>query len=126
MIHSVPAVVSMFRLAIASVDESPQVARILERSAFEPNRLAPGEMMARAIEAGILSGDASRLAVRFFALLTGGAHVPIRLGIAAPREAARAGAVFRGSGRRFLAAARPRLTLVACSAPWSGVSWFVR
>jgi AcrR family transcriptional regulator len=87
-----PAVVSMYRLAIASVEESPEMARILERNGFQPSRRALGEMMASAIRAGVLNGEASQLSERFFALLTGGAHVPVLLGIEdppTPRELAR-------------------------------------
>jgi len=87
-----PAVISMFRLAIASAEDAPELAGIMERNAFQPNQRAMGEMMSGAIEAGVLIGEASALAVRFFALLTGGAHVSILLGIAAPpkpRELAR-------------------------------------
>ncbi len=79
-----PAVVSTFRLAIASAEESPEMARILERNAFQPNRRALAEMMSAAIEAGLLSGEASQLASRFFALLTGGSHVSILLGMDDP------------------------------------------
>ncbi len=87
-----PAVISMFRLAIASAEESPEMARILERNAFQPNRRALAELMAGAIQAGRLTGEAPQLAQRFFALLTGGAHVPVLLGIddpPKPRELAR-------------------------------------
>ncbi len=87
-----PAVVSTFRLAIASAEESPEMARILERNAFLPNRRALGEMMAAAIEAGVLSGEPSQLSSRFFALLTGGTHVAVLLGMEnppKPRELAR-------------------------------------
>jgi len=87
-----PAVVSMFRLAIASAEDAPELARIMERNAFQPNQRAMGEMMSAAIQAGVLTGEASALSARFFALLTGGAHVSILLGIAEPpkpRELAR-------------------------------------
>jgi AcrR family transcriptional regulator len=87
-----PAVISMFRLAIASAEDAPELARVMERNAFQPNQRAMGEMMSAAIAAGVLTGEASALAMRFFALLTGGAHVPILLGIAEPpkpRELAR-------------------------------------
>jgi hypothetical protein len=87
-----PAVISMFRLAIASAEDAPELAGIMERNAFQPNQRAMSEMMSGAIQAGVLIGEASALAVRFFALLTGGAHVSILLGIAAPpkpRELAR-------------------------------------
>lgn len=87
-----PGVVSMFRLAIASAGDSPELARILERNAFRPNQRALTDMMAAAIKAGILTGDASRLAARFFALLTGADYLEVLLGIAEPpkpRELAR-------------------------------------
>ncbi len=87
-----PAVVSTFRLAIASAEDSPEMARILERNAFLPNRRALGEMMAAAIKAGVVTGEASQLSSRFFALLTGGTHVAVLLGIESPpkpRELAR-------------------------------------
>jgi AcrR family transcriptional regulator len=87
-----PAVISRFRRAIASTEESPEMARILDREAFQPNRRALADMMASAIEAGVIAGEASHLSARFVALLTGGAHVPLLLGIDAPpkpRELAR-------------------------------------
>ena len=87
-----PAVISMFRLVIASAEGAPELARIMERNAFQPNQRAMGQMMSAAIEAGVVAGEASALAGRFFALLTGGTHVQILLGIAEPpkpRELAR-------------------------------------
>jgi AcrR family transcriptional regulator len=87
-----PAVISMFRLVIASAEGAPELARIMERNAFQPNQRVMGQMMSAAIEAGVVAGEASALAGRFFALLTGGAHVQILLGIAEPpkpRELAR-------------------------------------
>ncbi len=79
-----PAVVSMFRLAIASAEGAPGLARILERSAFLPIRRAMADMMGRAVEAGLVTGPGSELAASFVGLLTGGAHVAILLGIAKP------------------------------------------
>lgn len=79
-----PAVVSMFRLAIASAEASAGLARILERTAFQPIRRAVTEMMARAVDAGVATGDPSRLAIEFLGLLTGNTHVSILLGIADP------------------------------------------
>ena len=78
-----PAVVSMFRLAIASAEGSPGLARILERTAFQPIRRALTDMMASAVDAGLATGDPSQLAGDFVALLTG-AHASILLGIAKP------------------------------------------
>jgi AcrR family transcriptional regulator len=86
-----PAVVSMFRLAIASAEAAPEMARILDRNGFQPNRRAMGEMMAGAVKAGIISGEPASLAGQFFALLTGRDHVSVLLGTAqqpTPRERA--------------------------------------
>ncbi len=77
-----PAVVSMFRLAIASAEDSPGLAQVLLRNGFEPNRRALTEMMGAAVRAGILTGRVSALVARFSGLLTGATHVPILLGIA--------------------------------------------
>jgi AcrR family transcriptional regulator len=87
-----PAVVSVFRLAIASAEDSPGLARVLDRNGFQPNQRALSEMMAAAVRAGLLTGQPAPLAARFGGLLTGSLHVPILLGIArAPtaRERAR-------------------------------------
>jgi AcrR family transcriptional regulator len=87
-----PAVVSVFRMAIASAEDSPGLAEILERNGFQPNRRALSELMGAAVEAGFLTGKTSDLAAQFGALLTGATHVPILLGIVPapkPRERAR-------------------------------------
>ena len=87
-----PAVISTFRLAIASAEESPEMARILQRYAFVPNQRALREMMAAAVDARILGGEVSQLSSRYFALLTGGTHVAVLLGMEnppKPRELAR-------------------------------------
>lgn len=76
-----PAVVSVFRLAIASAEDSPGLARVLDRNGFQPNRRALSRMMAAAVQARILTGQPDRLAARFSELLTGATHVPILLGI---------------------------------------------
>lgn len=86
-----PAVVSMFRLAIASAEGSAGLARILERTAFQPINRALTDMMGRAVEARVATGEPPRLAEQFVALLTGRTHVAILLGIAKPpRRADRA------------------------------------
>jgi AcrR family transcriptional regulator len=82
-----PAVVAMFRMAIASAEESPEMARILERNAFRPNQRARVEMMASAVQAGLVNGDASQLSQRFVGLLTGGTHVSVLLGLTDPPKA---------------------------------------
>jgi AcrR family transcriptional regulator len=78
-----PAVVSMFRLAISSVEHAPTLAGILDQQALRPNTRALRELMAAGVQAGVLGGEPPRLASRFFALLAGGIHVAVLLGVSA-------------------------------------------
>ena len=79
-----PAVVSMFRLAISSVEHAPAVARILDQQALRPNARSLRELMAAGVRADVLGGEPARMASRFFALLVGGIHVKVLLGVTAP------------------------------------------
>jgi AcrR family transcriptional regulator len=79
-----PAVVSMFRLAIASAEHTPALAAILDDQARQPNARALRALMASATKTGVLTGEPSRLASRFFALLAGDLHVWVLLGVSAP------------------------------------------
>ncbi len=86
-----PAVLSMFRLAIASAEGSAGLARLLDKTAFQPIHRALTDMMGRAVDARVATGEPARLADEFVGLLTGGTHVSILLGIARPpRKADRA------------------------------------
>ncbi len=77
-----PAVVSMFRLAIASAEQAPEVPRALNETARLPTRRALVGLMRSARAAGVVTGgDAPALAGRFFSLL-GGLQLPLLLGIA--------------------------------------------
>ena len=88
-----PAVIGVFRLAIAEASRSPQVARLLERAGREPNRAALAVLLAQAQSLGLLPpGDPRELAARFLALLWGDLMIRMLLRVA-PRptsaEAAR-------------------------------------
>jgi AcrR family transcriptional regulator len=82
-----PAVLAVFRLAIAAVEEAPEVARVLDRNAREPNRQAIVELMTNARAAGRIDGDPELMARQFLALLTGDVLVTHLLGLAErPKE----------------------------------------
>jgi hypothetical protein len=88
-----PAVIGVFRLAIAEASRSPQVARLLERAGREPNRAALAVLLAQAQSLGLLPpGDPRELAARFLTLLWGDLMIRMLLRVA-PRptsaEAAR-------------------------------------
>jgi AcrR family transcriptional regulator len=79
-LQSDPAVIAVFRLAIAAAGESPEVPRALEDHARRPIRQAFRDLMARARAANIVSGEPAELASRFFALLTGDVQIQLLLG----------------------------------------------
>lgn len=81
-----PAVVSIFRLAISGAERSPEMSRVLHRTARVPVRAAVEALMARARSAGLVAGDPSVMTARFFALLTGEVHVALLLGLVATPE----------------------------------------
>jgi AcrR family transcriptional regulator len=79
-----PAVTSMYRLAIAESERSPDVAAALNANRFA-NRHALEQLLARAQAAGVLSqGDPPRMMEQFFALLWGDLLVSRLLGASAP------------------------------------------
>jgi len=95
-----PAVVSIFRLAISGAERSPEMSRILDSQARAPVRAAVEALMKRARSAGLLAGDPTVMAARFFALLTGEIHVPRLLGLVAtpgPPDLARAATAATGA-----------------------------
>ena len=78
-----PAVVAMFRLAIAEADRSPEVARALEESR-EVNRHRLADLLDRAQSAGLLpSGDTAEMASQCFALLWADVMLGLLLGVRA-------------------------------------------
>lgn len=98
-----PAVVGVFRLAIAEAARSPQVARLLQKAGREPNRAALADLLAQAQAHGLLvPGDARDLARRFFALLWGELMLGMLLRVAARPTAAEAAQHARRAAKEFL------------------------
>jgi AcrR family transcriptional regulator len=99
-----PAVLAVFRLAIAEAKRAPEVAQVLECEGRRPGRAVVNGIMARAMAAGLLAGgDADDLAGQFLALLWRDLLLGLLLDVVAPpqsddieRRAANATAVFLG------------------------------
>jgi len=79
---SEPAVVAMFRLAIAEAARTPDIAQSLNDIGIAASRDALREIMHRARSAGLLSGDPAEIAAQFFGLLWGNLMLGLLLGIA--------------------------------------------
>jgi len=76
-----PAVIAVFRLAIAEVAHAPEVARVLNSIGREASRAALRKIMAQAQEAGLLDGRPAELAERFAGLLWRDWMVSLLLGV---------------------------------------------
>jgi AcrR family transcriptional regulator len=86
-----PAVIAVFRLAIAEAVQAPEVARALNSIGREASRAALRKIMARAQASGLLTGRPAELARQFAGLLWGDLMVSLLLGVAErpnPREIA--------------------------------------
>jgi AcrR family transcriptional regulator len=84
-----PAVVAVFRLAIAEAVQAPEVARALDSTGREAYRTALRLIMAQAVDGRLLSGRPAELAAQLGALLWGDLLVSLLLGVAErprPRE----------------------------------------
>jgi AcrR family transcriptional regulator len=67
-----PAVLALFRLAVAEAERSPALAHALEENGREPTRQALVALFGRARESGLVEGaEPERMAERFLALLWG-------------------------------------------------------
>jgi hypothetical protein len=77
-----PAVIAVFRLAIAEVVHAPEVAHTLDATGREASRAALREIMTRAQASGLLTGHAPELAEEFAALLWRDLLVSLLLGVA--------------------------------------------
>ena len=87
-----PAVIAVFRLAIAEVVQAPEVARALDSIGRETSRAALRKIMARAQASGLLKGRPAELAEQFAGLLWRGWMVSLLLGVVerpTPREIAK-------------------------------------
>lgn len=79
-----PAVVTVFRLAIAEAQTSPEVARALDRTGRQAVRSAVAQVMQQACELGLLEAqDASELAGQFLSLLWSDVMLNLLLGVRA-------------------------------------------
>ena len=86
-----PAVVAVFRLAIAEAVHAPEVAQTLDSLGRETIRAALRQIMTRAHASGLLDGRPADLAEQFGTLLWGNLMVGLLLGVAerpTDREAA--------------------------------------
>jgi AcrR family transcriptional regulator len=77
-----PAVVAVFRLAIAEAVHAPEVARTLDSIGRETVRAALRRIMTRARTSGLLDGRPAELAEQFGGLLWGNLMVGLLLGVA--------------------------------------------
>ena len=87
-----PAVIAVFRLAIAEVVQAPEVARALDSIGRETSRAALRKIMAQAQASGLLIGRPAELAKQFAGLLWRDLQVSLLLGVAerpSPRKIAR-------------------------------------
>ena len=87
-----PAVIGVFRLAIAEAVRAPEVARTLDSIGRETSRTALRRIMDQARSAGLLGGQPGEMAEQFSGLLWGNLMVSLLLGVAdrpSPRELTR-------------------------------------
>jgi AcrR family transcriptional regulator len=78
-----PAVIAVFRLAIAEAVQAPEVARALESKGREATRAALRRIMAEAQASGLLADRPTDLAQEFAGLLWRDLMVSLLLGVAA-------------------------------------------
>jgi AcrR family transcriptional regulator len=78
---SEPAVVAMFRLAIAEAARTPDIAQSLNDIGIAASRDSLREIMRRAQSAGLLGGEPAEMAAQFFGLLWGNLMLGLLLGI---------------------------------------------
>ena len=83
-VHEVsdPAVIAVFRLAIAEAVQAPEVARALDSIGREASRAALRKIMAQAQASGLLAGRPAELAQQFAGLLWRDLMVSLLLGVA--------------------------------------------
>jgi AcrR family transcriptional regulator len=97
-----PAVVAMFRLAIAEAEHSPEIARAIDDGRKAARRTV-GELVAHAQSVGFLaSGDPGTMADRFLALLREDVMMSLLLGVSTPPGRARIEARAADAARVFL------------------------
>ena len=82
-VHEVsdPAVIAVFRLAIAEAIQAPEVARALDSTGREASRAALRKIMAEAQASGLIAGRPAELAGQFNGLLWRDLLVSLLLGV---------------------------------------------
>ena len=93
LVHEIsdPAVIAVFRLAIAEAVQAPEVARALDSIGREASRAALRKIMAHAAEHKLIYGHPAELAAQFAGLLWRDLLLSLLLGVTArpkPREIA--------------------------------------
>jgi AcrR family transcriptional regulator len=82
-----PYVLAIYRLAIAEAPANTELGSILDASGRQPNRRVLVEILRRGQAAGFLGGgEAGRIALEFFSVLTGDLMVRLLLGVAEPPD----------------------------------------
>lgn len=74
-------VVALYRLALAEVERSPEVARTLDEAGRGGARQAFAEMLDKAQATGLIGGDRDTVAGRYFSLLQGDWFLRSLLGV---------------------------------------------
>jgi AcrR family transcriptional regulator len=77
-----PTVIAVFRLAIAEAVQAREVAQALDSIGRETSRAALGNIMAQALESGLLKGRPAECAEQFSGLLWGNLMISLLLGVA--------------------------------------------
>jgi AcrR family transcriptional regulator len=97
-----PAVIAIFRLAIAEAVHAPEVAQALDSIGREATRAALRQIMAQAQACGQLNGRPAELAEQFGGLLWGNLMVSLLLGVAERPSSREVAARARGATAAFL------------------------
>jgi len=97
-----PAVIAVFRLAIADAVRAPEVARALDSIGGEASRAAVKGIMTRAAAAGLVRGDVADMAGVFAGLLWGNLMLTLLLGVVDRPGAHEIGRRARAAAAAFL------------------------
>jgi len=97
-----PAVITVFRLAIADAVRAPEVAKALDSIGREASRAALRQIMTQARDAGLLDGRPAELAEQFGGLLWGNLMVGLLLGVAERPSSREIAARARDAAAAFL------------------------
>jgi AcrR family transcriptional regulator len=77
-----PAVIAVYRLAIAEAVQAREVAQALHSIGRQTSQSALGNIMAQALESGLLKGSPAECAEQFSGLLWGNLMIGLLLGVA--------------------------------------------